>query len=229
MTGPYRLVSFDLDGTLVDTAAEIAEAACLALEEQGLPRRPVPEIVALIGHGTETLIRALLARAVAEDPARAGQVAEAALLASMDKHYARTTGTTARPYPGAREAVDRLGAHGVFLACVTNKESRHAQRVLEATGLDDCFALVIGGDTLPYKKPDARVLQRVMELASATPVTTAHVGDSGIDVQAARNAGVAAWVVPYGYNGGRPITEAGPDRVFPGLAAVADHVLGTGT
>lgn len=225
MTARYRLVSFDLDGTVLDTAGEIAEAACLALEEQGLSRRPVPEIVTLIGHGTETLIRGLLARAMVDDPVRAGRVADSTLLASMDKHYARTTGTTARPYPGAREALDRLGADGVFVACVTNKEVRHARRVLEATGLADAFALVIGGDTLPFRKPDARVLHRVMAVAGAAPGVTAHVGDSSIDVHAARNAGVAAWVVPYGYNGGRPIADAGPDRIFPGLAEVADYVL----
>lgn len=222
----YSLVSFDLDGTLVDTAAEIAEAAGRALEEHGLKRPPVPEIVALIGMGTHELIRQLVLGIVGDELPWAATVSLPAVHASMDRHYAITTGTTAVPYPRAREALERLRAAGVKLACVTNKESRHAHRVLEVTGLAGYFALVIGGDTLPVKKPDAGVLGYVIATLGGTAPGTAHVGDSRIDVEAAKNAGVGAWAVPYGYNGGRPVAESGPDRLFDDLGAVADHVLG---
>ncbi len=223
----HDLLSFDLDGTLVDTAAEIAEAACRALEDHGIARRPVPEIVGYIGHGTRELILRLLERVFQEQPGLADTVREAAVLERMDHHYALTTGTMAAPYPGVPAALRRLDAAGVKLACVTNKESRHAHRVLEVTGLDACFALTIGGDTLPRKKPDPSVLRYVVEALGGEPRRTAHVGDSSIDVQAARNAGVAAWVVPYGYNGGAPISAANPDRLFAGIPEVADFVLGT--
>ncbi|MBK6778134.1 MAG: HAD-IA family hydrolase [Gemmatimonadetes bacterium] len=222
----YDLVSFDLDGTLVDTAAEIAEAACRALEEHGIARRPVPEIVGFIGHGTRELILRLLGRVFEEQPGLAASVPVDRVQQSMDHHYALTTGTTAAPYPGAVAALRRLGAAGVKVACVTNKEARHAHRVLEVTGLAGFFALTIGGDTLPHKKPDARVLRYVVQVLGGELSRSAHVGDSAIDVQAARNAGVAAWAVPYGYNGGAPITAADPDRVFPGLLDVADFALG---
>ena len=114
------------------------------------------------------------------------------------------------------------------LACVTNKEARYSERVLVACGLAGAFDLLVSGDTLVAKKPDPLVLQHVMNTLGATRESTAHVGDSRIDVEAARNAGVAAWAVPYGYNRGEPIERARPDRIFRDLGAVADLVLTPG-
>ncbi len=104
----YQLISFDLDGTLVDTATEIAEAANLALEAHGLARRPVDEITLLIGAGTRELMLRLLARIFLETPALAERVQTDAVLASLDQFYAQTTGTSARVYDGCREALARL-------------------------------------------------------------------------------------------------------------------------
>jgi phosphoglycolate phosphatase len=221
----YDLISFDLDGTLVDTASEIAEAANLTLEAHGIARRPVAEIAALIGAGTRELMLQLLARCTLQDASLAHTVQPEALLASFDRHYADTTGTAAVTYPGGREALVQLRQAGVRLACTTNKEMRHTRRVLASTRLDGYFDLVIGGDSLPQKKPHRSVLTHVMQVLKAGPARTAHVGDSSIDVQAARNAGVHAWVVPYGYNAGVPIDRANPDRIFQSLLEVAHHVL----
>jgi phosphoglycolate phosphatase len=221
----YDIVSFDLDGTLVDTAGEIAEAANRALESHGIARRPVPEITRLIGHGTHELIAGLVTVATTEQPDLAARVQLPAVQASMDLHYAATTGTMARTFDGARAGLELLRATGVRLACVTNKELRHARRVLEVTGLQEFFALTIGGDSLPTRKPDAGVLRHVVGALGCEPWRSAHVGDSRIDVEAARNAGVAAWAVPYGYNAGRPIAESRPDAVFPDLLAVAEAAI----
>lgn len=221
----YQLVSFDLDGTLIDTAGEICEAANRTLESHGIPRRPEVEITHLIGAGTRELMLRLLARCQAEHPELLQSLSTEVVIGSFDAHYADTTGTLARPYPGAVDALQRLRAAGLRLACVTNKEFRHAMRVLEAVGMHQSFDLVIGGDSLPEKKPHASVLQHVATVLGTTTGHTAHVGDSATDVLAARNSGVAAWAVPYGYNSGRPISEAGPDRVFASLDQVADHVL----
>ena len=221
----YALVSFDLDGTLVDTAAEIAEAANRTLDELGLRRESEAAIARLIGAGTRELMLALL-RAVpggAEIGADAARRDEA--LGRFALHYDATAGSRCVAYPSARVALDRLRRGGVRLACVTNKEERFSGRVLAACGCGDAFDLVIGGDTLPVKKPDAGVLEHAMRALGVEPDATAHVGDSRIDIEAARNAGVSAWAVPYGYNGGEPVAACHPDRMFRDLGEVADLVL----
>ena len=156
----HDLVTFDLDGTLVDTAAEIAEAANRALEAHGLARRAPAEIALLIGAGAYALLRQLLVRSAAED-GQAVVVPTDAVLARFEHCYADIAGTRSAPYPGCVVALTRLRAAGLRLACVTNKELRHARTVLRKTGLEQFFDLVIGGDSFDHKKPHASVLRRV--------------------------------------------------------------------
>lgn len=221
----FDIVSFDLDGTLVDTADEIAEAANRALESHGMTRRPVAEISLCIGAGTRELMRKVLARIFQEQPTLAPRIRVDEVLKSLDAHYADTTGTRSAPYPGAHDMLARLRTAGVRLACTTNKELRHAQRLLEMHDMLRCFDIVIGGDSLPFKKPDGRVLGHVVSALDGNAQRTAHLGDSETDVMAARNASVSAWAVPYGYNAGQPVEACRPDRIFRTLQAVADHVL----
>ncbi len=216
------LITLDLDGTLVDTAAEIADAVNAALAQNGLEPRLPAEFTALIGAGAHALVRRLLEREVLrplDEPARD------AVVASFEACYASIAGTRCVPYPGCRTALTRLRAMGVRLACVTNKELRHAHAVLQHCGLDGFFEMVVGGDSLPHKKPHASVLRTVASRFGVAPSRMAHVGDSAIDVAAARNAGVAAWAVPYGYNAGVPVALSLPDRMFDDLPAVADAVV----
>lgn len=228
----YRLLSFDLDGTLVDTAAEIAYAANQTLADAGLAPRTSDEITLRIGGGAKLLMHDLLTDATAarqrDSMPEGGQEMRRmdidGLLQRFEHHYAQVAGTLAQPYPGCADTLARLRQDGIRLACVTNKEQGFAQQVLRATRLDGFFELLVGGDTLAHKKPHPSVLDHARHVFGCQPAQVAHVGDSRIDVQAARNAGIAAWAVSYGYNAGEPIAASLPDRLFDTLPAIAHHV-----
>ncbi len=219
-------ITFDLDGTLVDTASEIAEAANRTLRSIGLPQRAVGEVTTLIGHGTRELMKGLLFQAAqAGHDAHVSQLNLEHVMQLFEGHYHDTTGTDSRLYPGCLQGLQRLRDAGVQMACVTNKEIRFAERVLDITGLAPFFRMVIGGDSLPEKKPSPLVIHHCLNAQSVDKYQSAHVGDSSIDVETARNAGVKAWAVPYGYNGGRAIETAAPDQVFANINDMADFVL----
>lgn len=219
-----RVLSFDLDGTLVDSATEIAMAVNRTLEEFGIPPRPLERIRTLIGRGSHALMSTVLAKSRAETRGNS-LPSESQVLARFDAHYADTTGCFSEPYPGAHEALDLLQEHGLMLACVTNKEGVHARRLLDRHGLSRHFVLVVPGDALPHQKPHASVLRTVAAFLGVPLQAMVHVGDSQIDVQAGRNAGVRAWAVPHGYNAGQPIARSRPDAILPDLMAVARAAL----
>ena len=249
---PLRLLSFDLDGTLIDTAGEIVIAANRALHERGLPELPAADIVAEVGHGSAALMRALHARLTAARPdgvarpdsaavsraagvlapdARqrdgddADRAAVDALIAAFDRHYPDVIGLDSRPYPGAAQALEHLRAAGIVCVCTTNKNAAFSRALLHAHRLETLFDRVVGGDTLPWRKPDARVLQHVIASFRCAPHEAAHLGDSVTDIRAARGAGLHAWAAPWGYPGAEPIASAGPDLIFPSLLAAAEHAL----
>ncbi|RZS54459.1 HAD-IA family hydrolase [Sphaerotilus mobilis] len=220
-------VSFDLDGTLVDTAGEIAAAVNATLRDFDIAARSTEDITALIGDGLRALMLKLLARLLLDQPALADRLHPDAVLARVEHHYGLRVGGSARAYPGAASTLQALRAAGVRTACVTNKDGRYARMLLEATGLIEHLDLVVAGDTLPHKKPHPSVLRHVAKRLGVAPHRLAHVGDSRTDLLAARNAGAADWAVPHGYNGGEPIAAAEPGRLFDDLPAVAAWVLAT--
>jgi phosphoglycolate phosphatase len=119
-----------------------------------------------------------------------------------------------------REVLEELRANGVRLAVVTNKEDRYTQAILDSHALSPLFDRVVSGDTFPARKPDPAGVFACMEAFGATASRTLFVGDSAIDVATARNAGVAVWALPYGYNMGEPIESCSPDRVIADFSAL---------
>ena len=179
----------------------------------------------LIGGGVHELMRRLVERIETERSAGSTPLPVGDVLERLDDHYAETACTTGKPYDDCIDSLQRLRVAGVRLVCLTNKEERFARRVLQQTRLDGYFDLLVGGDTLAHKKPHAAVIGHVLQRLGVRAEQFAHVGDSRTDVETARNAAVAAWAVPYGYNGGEPIAAAHPDRLFANLAEVVRHVI----
>ena len=209
-------VLFDLDGTLLDTAGDIALALERAFADQG-HRAPPPEAVRrMIGKGAPVLVqRAMAAQALALDAA-----GHAALLERFFHHYGRLQELdecAAQPYPGAREALQALHAAGLPLAVVTNKQHRFACGLLERLDLAPFLRLVVGGDSCERRKPDPMPLLHACAQLGVAPARAWMVGDSVNDVQAARAAGVPVYCVPYGYNEGEDPRSLACDGLLESL------------
>lgn len=221
MTCPFDLVMFDLDGTLVETAPEIADAVNDTLRRFDLPEVAQQQVNDWIGHGTRTLLIQALAFAGKTDVAAVSASDSLTLIAAeFDNNYQRRCGTRSRLYPQVSETLAALRRQGVKLAVVTNKESRYTRTVLDAHQLAPLLDCVVSGDSLPTKKPDPAGIQSCLAQFAVSPHRALFVGDSSIDVATARNAGVAVWALPYGYNMGQPIEACAPDRVIADCSAL---------
>lgn len=215
----FDLILFDLDGTLIETAAEIAESANDVLRAEGYEPLPLPMIRDWIGHGArETVVKAMM-HASGRSEAQLRVPAELdRLMVIFGRSHAKHCGTASTLFPDVRESLDALESMGIRLALVTNKESRFADQVLDAHGLRRYFSPMICGDTLPVKKPDAQTVRYCIEQHGAIPARTILVGDSSVDVATARNAGIECWAVPYGYNGGQHISVHQPHVLINSFA-----------
>lgn len=228
MTNSFKLFMFDLDGTLVETAPEIADAVNDTLARFELPAVPQECVDSWIGHGThELLIQALAFAGRTAAPLVRASSSLPLVSAEFGRHYQRRCGTNSHPYPHVREVLQQLRDRGSKLAVVTNKEQRYTRTVLDAHGLAPLFDRVISGDSLPTKKPDPAGINACLDEFHVDRDRALFVGDSSIDVATARNAGVRVWALPYGYNMGQPIAACGPDRViadFSALIEAKDHL-----
>jgi len=219
------LVTFDLDGTLLDTAPGTVRAVNRTLETLRLAPLAPQAITGCIGHGVQRLFRQILAVAI---PGLQGVRLDERLADALPvffHHYEELLSSPGPLYPGVASGLARLRRAGVRTAVVSNKESRLARRLLSSAGITECFDLVVGGDTLAECKPHPLPLLYCLEQLDVAPRRAAHVGDMSIDIEAARRAGLAAWVVPYGYQARVSLLHAAPDRVFASIAALADHVI----
>lgn len=221
MNPGFGVIFFDLDGTLIETAPEIADAVNDTLKAFGRPAVSQQQVNDWIGHGT----RELLIQALAfSDRRSAAAVRTDAMFGPIEQafatHYRQRCGTRSRLYPRVRETLQALHRCGLRLVVLTNKESRYTEAVLDAHAITPLFHRVISGDTLPAKKPDPLGIADTLHRFDLPPSAALMVGDSSIDVETARRAGVAVWAVPYGYNMGQPIAAARPDRVIDDLGAL---------
>ena len=207
---PIQAVVIDLDGTLLNTAPDLADAANRMLEEMGLPVVATEVIMTYIGNGVDRLIKRVLTGEMYAEPDD-GLFAGAKPI--YEKHYLAGVSRYSRPFPGVVEGLQALKAAGYRLACITNKAERFTLPLLKDTGLLDYFELILSGDSLPRTKPDPLPLLHACEKFGVTPAHMLLIGDSQNDAQAARAAGCHIFCVPYGYNHGEPVDGLDLDRV----------------
>ena len=215
---PFQTIAFDLDGTIVDTAPDLAAALNHTLEQVGRPPLPLAAVRTMIGHGTRALLRnGLSATGTADD----AQV-EASYPVLM-RFYADHICDHGQPYPQVEAAFDALAAAGLNLALCTNKPEAMTRLLIEALGWQERFASVVSGDTMAVCKPDPAPLRLAIEQAGGG--SAVFVGDSITDVETARAAGIFSIVVSFGF-ADRPARALGADRVIdhfdellPALAA----------
>lgn len=217
-----KAVVIDLDGTLLDTAEDLADAASAMLEELGKPAVPLAEIKTYIGNGVSRLVKRALTRDLQAEPE--AELFERAL-DSYQKHYGQHVSRKSRPFPGVVEGLQAIKDAGFDLACITNKAERFTHPLLKDTGLYDYFDLILSGDTLPERKPSPLPLLHAAVVFDCQPEELLLIGDSLNDTQAARAAGSPVFCVPYGYNRGRPVDELDQDAVVPSLLAASELIV----
>ncbi|MES2717276.1 MAG: HAD-IA family hydrolase [Pseudomonadota bacterium] len=200
-----RVILFDLDGTLMETAPEIADAVNDTLRRRGHAPAAPALVRSWIGDGAQ----ALLAKALAHAGEPAGSVA-AAWPAFADD-YATRCGSNSLVHAGVRPMLQRLRAQGLLQGLLTNKEAGFTRRLLARHQLADQFDLVVAGDTLPVKKPHPGVVHHALAALRARPDEALLVGDSATDVRTARAAGIAVQLVRHGYPQGSLLGDDAPD------------------
>ncbi len=210
-------VIFDLDGTLVDTAPDLAAALRAVLGARGLAGPSDEAVRVMIGGGAALMVRRAFEAA---RPETGDQEIEAAL-ADFLEEYRTNIAVRSQTFPGVIEALDWLTERKARLGVCTNKYEAFSVALLRDLKIDHYFGSVLGGDSLPVRKPDGGHILGVIRALGGTPERSIMIGDSATDVEAARNTGIPVVVVSHGYTP-VPAAELGADVVIGTCAELPD-------
>jgi len=223
MNKKLKLILFDLDGTLIETVHEIADATNDTLRALDLDEVSESQVRDWIGHGTRELLISALA-CIKQCPI--GQIREWSQLQQVfelfDHFYLARCGTHSYLYADVFDVLGQLKSAGIKMAVVTNKESRFTQAVIKAHHLESYFDVVISGDTLGSKKPDPQGINLCLQTLGVQPDEAIFIGDSSVDAKTAQNAGLRVWLMPYGYNMGAPLEDSKPNHIAKGFKEIAE-------
>jgi phosphoglycolate phosphatase len=219
--GPVKAVLLDLDGTLLDTAPDLAAAVNAMLAEQGLDPLPEQTVRDFIGQGIPRLVERSLVAAGLPLPCATLETA----LRSFGAHYVRMNGRASRPFDGVREALERMRGASLKLACVTNKAAAFTLPLLEKSGLAPYLDVVATADVAGARKPDPAAFLHACKLLAVPPAEAVVIGDSANDAEGARAAGCRVLLVSYGYSEGRDVREIASDGVVATLAEAANLLI----
>ncbi|WP_269913851.1 phosphoglycolate phosphatase [Acinetobacter sp. HY1485] len=206
-----KLILCDLDGTLIDTAHDIAYAMNLALQDMNLSQVTYAQIQNWIGKGTQQLCIDVL-KHVASDINQ-----EQELMTRYLAYYKQNVCQYSQLYKGVVEFLKTCDQQKHILACITNKPHHLATILLNHLNIEQYFKLILGGDSLQRRKPDPLPLHYAMQQFNIPAHQTLMIGDSQHDIQAAKAAGIDCIAVSYGYNHGKDIQNSQPTRVVANL------------
>lgn len=195
-----KLLAIDLDGTLVDSAPDIAHCLGRALEAIGYAAPGEARTRVWIGDGLETLLSRAIAHGGGErEPTASSETRHQTALAAFLACYRDNLFVRSRLYPGVQATLDALRARGIKICCITNKRYAFSHELLVAAGIRDYFDPLLGGDSLAEKKPSPLQLKVAAETVGIAPSAAVLVGDSHQDLRAARAAGYGFVLASYGY------------------------------
>lgn len=220
MSSQFKLIGFDLDGTLVNSLPDLALSVNSALAEFGLPQADEELVLTWIGNGADVLISRALDWASQQSQVKLDAQQTQQLKQRFNFYYGENICNVSKLYPNVTSTLEKLKAQGFILAVVTNKPTQHVQPVLNAFGIDHLFSETLGGQSLPAIKPHPAPLYYLCGKFGFYPHQILFVGDSRNDIIAAHSAGCAAVGLTYGYNYNIPIAESKPDWVFSDFADI---------
>jgi phosphoglycolate phosphatase len=212
-----NLVIFDLDGTLVDSKLDLVQSVNAARGLMDLAPISDQLVASYVGNGAPVLMRRALGPEASEAQVQRG-------LEFFLSYYRAHMLDNTRLYPGVKEALDQLRDAGAKMAILTNKPVRFSRSIVDGLGLRQHFFQVYGGNSFEQKKPDPIGIETLLGESGLARERTIMVGDSGVDVQTARNANVQACGVSYGFQP-ESFVEYPPDFVVDELSELVDHVF----
>ncbi len=217
MFGNLPAILFDLDGTLVDSATDLAVTVNHLLEHDGLDALPLGEIRQMLGPSASVVLQRAYGQHGSEPPSDA-------LKRFRTHHYDHCT-VHSRPYPGVVELLGRLA--GRSLAVVTNKPTDQAEKVIDDLGLSPLIPLVVGPELTERCKPAPEHLFAALERLGRQPSEAVIVGDGTTDMLAGRDAGTATIAVLWGYQTREQLAPCGPNHMVETVSSLEELLTGT--
>jgi phosphoglycolate phosphatase len=211
------LLIFDLDGTLIDSRMDLVNAVNATRLHMGMAELSHERVYSYVGNGAPVLVRRALG-----DQATEAEVQEA--LEFFLEYYREHDLDCTTLYPGVKESLARLAAAGKQMAVLTNKPLRMSQHIVAGLGVADYFLKVYGGNSFEFKKPNPIGIRTLIDITGIAAGRTLMVGDSSVDVQTARNAGVKCCGVTYGFQP-ETLADPAPDVLVDRFEEVADWVM----
>ncbi|VTU07055.1 phosphoglycolate phosphatase [Actinobacillus indolicus] len=224
MTQQFKLIGFDLDGTLVNSLPDLALSLNSAFAEVCLPQAPEELVLTWIGNGADVLFAKGMEWTGKADNFSQDELAQ--IKRRFGYFYGENVCNISKLYPNVKDTLEALKAQGYILAVVTNKPTKHVLPVLQAFKIDHLFSEALGGQSLPQIKPHPAPLYYLCGKFGLYPHEMLFVGDSKNDILAAKAAGCKSVGLTYGYNYNIPISESEPDYVCEDFAEILKIVKG---